>query len=103
MGFGEQLTMLIVLIVLLGVAYFMITTWSKRSQITAERESARRAQASDEGEEFDKAGDLREALRDRDVVAKQRERRFQLTGKDAEVAAKVLKRMLKQDRDGGID
>jgi hypothetical protein len=98
MGFGEQLTMLIVLIVVLGVAYFAITTWSKRAE--AKQASAPKAGTGLGDDEFDAAGDLREALKDRDAVAKRREQRFQLTGKDAEVAAKVLKRMLRQDRDG---
>ena len=98
MDFGEQLTMLIVLIVSLGAAYFGVTTWSKRA---ASRQANSPVVGGGVGDdEFDAAGDLREAMKDRDAVAKQREKRFQLTGKDAEVAAKVLKRMLKEDRDG---
>ena len=98
MDFGEQLTMLIVMIVLLGAAYFGVTTWSKRAGDRQANSPAAGGGVDDD--EFDVAGDLREALKDRDAVAKQREQRFKLTGKDAEVAAKVLKRMLKQDRDG---
>ena len=99
MDFGEQLTMLIVVIVLLGAAYFGVTTWSKRSG--SGQANASGARGVVDHDEFDAASDLRQAMESRDVVAKQREKRFQLTGKDAEVAAKVLKRMLKQDRGAG--
>jgi hypothetical protein len=101
MDFGEQLTMLVVLIVLLGVAYFLVTTWSKRAGSKAGDSAGTPVDLGLDDDKDDSAADLRQAMKDRDAVAKQREKRFQLTGKDAEVAAKVLKRMLKQDREEG--
>lgn len=99
MAFGEQLTMLLVLIVLLGTAYFAVTTWSKRNRKQGSEGGRAALDAGGGEDEVDSASDLRRAMKDRDALARQREKRFQLTGKDAEVAAKVLKRMLKQDRE----
>ena len=100
MGFGEQLTYLLVLIVVLGAAYFLVTMWSKKSAGAANPAGPGSAGGAGDVDEFDVAADLREAVDARDDVAKQREQRFNLTGRDAEVAAKVLKRMLKQGREG---
>ncbi len=96
---GDQLTVLGLLIVVLGVAYFGLTAWTKRSGKAAAKEAAGPPGGPGVADDVDMAADLRDAVDSRDQAAKQREKRFNLTGKDAETAAKVLKRMLRQDRE----
>ena len=101
MDAGSQITMILVLIVVLGAAYFAITIYSKRA--AAQQGEAGAGPGGALGEEIEEnveTIELRAAIKDRDRAAAQREKRFNLTGKDAEMAAKVLKRMLKQGREG---
>ena len=101
MDAGEQITLILVLIVVLGAAYFAITIYSKRAATQQGEGSAGPGGVLGEDIEED-AGtiELRSAIKDRDHAAAQREKRFNLQGKDAEMAAKVLKRMLKHGREG---
>lgn len=94
MEMSEQLTMLIVLILVLGLAYMGVNFWSKRNRAAGGGGPAR--------QNTDPADLLLEEVGEERPRAKSRERdiqqRFQLQGRDAEMAAKVLKRMLKQDQ-----
>ena len=113
MNFADEATMLVGLILVLGLAYMGVTFWSKKSGSSSggggilgglsggadtsvgaggPATNAVADMALDELEEkqpADKNVDRTTELR----------KRFKLEGKDAEVAAKVLKRMLSQDGD----
>ncbi|MDA0746745.1 MAG: hypothetical protein O2954_09500 [bacterium] len=98
MEFGEQLTMLIVLIVVLGLAYMGVTFWSKKNKAA---QIAGGAASPKDGSAGQKDFLLEEIEEERPKPKSQKgdlQQRFQLQGRDAEVAAKVLKRMLKKDQ-----
>lgn len=102
MGFTDQLTQLIVVVVVLILAYFGVMMWTKR---------VGKEGGTGGGGLFGLGGGSHTApsaslgLNDHAAeteIPKSTDRtkgRFNLTGRDAEVAAKVLKRMLKQDKD----
>ena len=100
MSFMDQLTQLIVVVVMLVVAYFGVMVWTRR----ANKEGGGGGlfgMGGGAGAESGGAHDLDDVSAGPDIPksADRNKGRFNLTGRDAEVAAKVLKRMLKQDRD----
>ena len=106
MGFAEQLTMLLAIIIVLGVILAGVTIWSRRS-------GSGDGGGSGGGGFFGlgslggggtESGDLKDQIELEDVMEeypkpsdRKKERRFDLKGPQAEIAAKVLKRWL---RDG---
>jgi len=95
---GGEATQLILIIVALVVVYGGVMFWTKRSG------KDKKAQPLAPRLE-DLGGDSGETALDGSVTSrdgsgpKKNSERFKLTGRDAEVAAKVLKRMLKQGRE----
>ena len=106
MDFGEQITQLLLVILALLVAFFGVTFWTKRKsgQLGGEPSSAEAppvpgGAGGTAGVEA--LGALDEATESKGGGGSGSEaaKRFQnLTGKDAEAAARILKRMLKQDK-----
>jgi hypothetical protein len=103
MNFTEELTMLVGLILVLGLAYMGVTFWSKRPVApgAAGGGGAGGADGTGSNAVADMALDELEENEPKRPVDRQTnlKERFKLSGKDAEVAAKVLKRMLKQGKD----
>ena len=112
MGFGEEITQLLLIIGALMLALGGVSMWSKRSGKGGEAGgggggagSAGAAGGMGIGDLGDATGGggsgLGEAVESRGGGSSDSRHgdRFKFTGKDAEVAAKVLKRMLKQDGD----
>ena len=103
MDAADELTMVVGMILVLGLAYMGVTFWSKKAGTPSsggpgggqggigEKGSAQQEAIDklllDEVQEKKSGGVKRDG---------QLRERFQLQGKDAEMAAKVLKRMLKQ-------
>lgn len=110
MSFGEEITQLLMIIVALIMALMGINYWTKRGgTLSLPSMGSRSKQGSTEHPETGtNAHDVAEAHVEGAIAAKKKgsggsaaERhgdRFNLTGKDAEAAARVLKRMLKQDK-----
>ncbi len=101
MDSGEQLVMMLMVILVLGLAYFGVTFWSTRRSASTDGPGAgggpggselpaHLSHLLDETEPVESASDARQ----------KRTQRLDLTGARAEMAAKVLKRMLKDDRQG---
>ena len=113
MDFTEEVTQLAVIIVVLLVAYLGINMWTKRGGgITIPSMGGRASGGGEAGEGGTGAGGVDVAGLDVDgaddgldgyprsgSVADRHGDRFNLTGRDAEAAAKVLKRMLQQDEE----
>ncbi len=114
MGFGEQMTQLMLIILALGLAYGGIMFWTKRTgngggggilgpggpaiQPPDLEDVAGTPPGTAGGGPGGVPGELGDAISDRvDGQTKAAERVQALTGRDAEAAARVLKRMLKQD------
>ncbi len=112
MSFGEEITQILVIIVVLLMAFFGLNFWTKRKKATAEiqQQAAENAGLASPGgsaaagASLDGSAavgaDMGEAMAEKSTSAtKSRQaknmERFDLKGKDAEAAAKVLKRMLK--------
>ena len=108
MGFEEQLTTLLILILVLGLAYAGVNYWSRKGAdlkggLLGKLVGGGGAASSDElapGAGLD--GDMgdegpRPSMSATGERVRQLNKRYELSGKDAEMAAKVLKRMLKQD------
>ena len=108
MGFTEQLTLLVAIIIVLGVILTVVTMWSKRSGSASggggggglfglgggggdSIDLENQIDLDEVVEEYPRPGDRKKGPR------------FELKGPQAEIAAKVLKRWLKQDRDGSED
>ena len=100
MDYGGEATQLFFVVILLVVAYFGVMIWTRRVN--------KRQPGEGVGGSGRIAGGGAVSAADTDYVdetgtpagkevANRRKGRFQLQGKDAEVAAKVLKRMLSQD------
>lgn len=94
---GGEVAQLMVIIVVLAVIYGGVMFWTKRP---GQDKKAQPGMGN-------LGGSLGVTGFDDDATAspggsraKKNSERFKLTGRDAEVAAKVLKRMLKQDREG---
>lgn len=101
MSSGVQLTQLIVIIVILVAAYFGVMMWTKRVGKEGSAGGGLLGLGGDAGGGGATGGgeDGRSSVSYDDQVPKGPDRkkgRFDLQGRDAEVAAKVLKRMLKQ-------
>jgi hypothetical protein len=105
MDFADEATMLVGLILVLGLAYMGVTFWSKKSGAPkagggmgggGEGNSAGGGPNAMPG--MDELDDNPANSRPVDKATALRER-FKLQGRDAEVAAKVLKRMLKPGKD----
>jgi len=102
MGFGDQLMQLMLIIVALLVALGGVTAWGRHrksggdSQSNPER-SVLNSVADDVSDESGRSGMVTPS----DQRHADRAERFDLTGKNAEAAAKVLKRMLQQDNQDG--
>ena len=100
MDHSAEATQLIVVIVILVVAYFGVMVWTRRVKNRPPGEGG-----GGIGVSGGAAGGIAGSADDTDgmgVPAKKKgpdrhKGRFQLQGKDAETAAKVLKRMLQQD------
>ena len=95
----NELPQLIIIIVVLLVAYGGIRVWTSRRP-------SENADGSPGGGVGQSATDQHLAdviVHDHSDIprADRNKSRFNLTGKDAEVAAKVLKRMLSQDKESG--
>tara|TARA_Y100000588_G_scaffold195036_3_gene209245 strand:+ start:9030 stop:9371 length:342 start_codon:yes stop_codon:yes gene_type:complete len=110
MSFTDELTQLIVVVVMLIAAYSGVMIWTRRSGGASKAGGGgglfgMGGGAGSGGD--DDAARPSLGLDDEDSgasVPKGADRhkgRFNLSGRDAEVAAKVLKRMLKQDPDEG--
>lgn len=101
MDFGSQITQLFMLIVALVVAYAGIMFWNKfnsnREQSLIKNEETSIAKGGNE--EIGLSSEVMPETFSGSVVKKNIQNRFELTGKDAEAAAKVLKRMLNQEKD----
>ena len=95
MSFADEATMLVGLILVLGLAYMGVTFWSKKSGSSSAGGPATNAVAD---MALDQLEDKQPANQTVDRATELRVR-FKLEGKDAEVAAKVLKRMLNQGGD----
>ena len=99
MDFGEEITQLLVIIVGLLVALFGLNFWVKRGggiNMPSTKSNSQNVQQYVE----DVDQDAEEKMADLKLPKTGKDRhgdRFDLTGKDAEAAARVLKRMLKQD------
>lgn len=90
MSSGDQLTQVVVIVVILVAAYFGVMMWTKR---VGKGGSAGGGGATAVGED----GGSSVSYDDQVPMGPDRKKdRFNLQGRDAEVAAKVLKRMLKQ-------
>lgn len=110
MDFSDELVMLILVILVLGLAYMGLSYWSNRAPTggagsgggTGVGKGAgggfgAMAGSGFAGEGDDASAPLNDGMASRpDVGSRKNEKRFNLQGKDAELAAKVLKRMLKQ-------
>ena len=98
MSFVEQLSQLIVVVAVLILAYFGVMIWTRKSAkgggggLFGSGPSAP-VKPLDLGDDTDFATEVPKKGHNRNKG------RFHLQGKDAEVAAKVLKRMLKQGGD----
>ena len=105
MDFTEEVTMLVGLILVLGLAYMGVTFWSKRPVAPGAAGGDGTAAGGAAGKGQNAVADMAlEELEEKQPPAHvdrqtDLKERFQLSGKDAEVAAKVLKRMLKQGKD----
>jgi len=117
MSFGQEITQILVIIVILLMAFFGLNFWTKRKKAAAElqQQAAENAGLVAPGGS-DAAGasldgsaaagaDMGEAMAEKSTSATKSSQaksmeRFDLKGKDAEAAAKVLKRMLKT---GNVD
>ena len=113
MNFADEATMLVGLILVLGLAYMGVTFWSKKSGsssggggILGGLSGGADTSAGAGGPATNAVADMAlDELKDKQPAdqtvdrATELRNRFKLEGKDAEVAAKVLKRMLNQDGD----
>lgn len=104
MSFMDQLTQLIVVVVMLVVAYFGVMVWTRRANKEGGGGTGGGGglfgMGGGAGVESGGAHDLDDVSAGPDIPkSADRKGRFNLTGRDAEVAAKVLKRMLQQDKD----
>ena len=113
MSFADEATMLVGLILVLGLAYMGVTFWSKKSGsssggggILGGLSGGADTSAGAGGPATNAVADMAlDELKDKQPAdqtvdrATELRNRFKLEGKDAEVAAKVLKRMLNQDGD----
>ena len=113
MNFADEATMLVGLILVLGLAYMGVTFWSKKSGsssggggILGGLSGGADTSAGPGGPATNAVADMAlDELKDKQPAdqtvdrATELRNRFKLEGKDAEVAAKVLKRMLNQDGD----
>ena len=98
MDFGEQMMQLMLVIVGLLVALGGVTAWSrhKKSSGGSQANQEQPAQVDDTADEMAE-GSGRSGMTASEHRHSDRADRFDLTGKNAEAAAKVLKRMLQQD------
>lgn len=104
MDYTEQATQLFVVLILLIGAYFGVMAWTRKANNRPPGKDGRGGSifgggggaGSTEGG-FSSSGDVDGMGIPAKSGADRNKGRFQLQGRDAEVAAKVLKRMLKQD------
>ncbi len=105
---GEAVQMIVIIVVLV-IAYVGITAWTKRPGRGGGGDAAGGGVTgagggplSDGVDDPAGAASLGDTIQSRGGSGSRRdEKRFQLQGHDAEMAARVLKRMLKQDKDKG--
>jgi len=95
---SDELTQMVLIVVVLIVAYAGLKAWTKRSGQGGDAGGAGSTGLGTQHEQM--LANLEAEIEvERPKSRKERnEERFTLTGKDAEAAAKVLKRMLKQDQ-----
>lgn len=106
MNFSEELTQLVAIIVLLLILYWGINSWIKQGGSLRilgvgkrdDGEAGKGGEASNAGlGDMVDDGDMAKPRSSGTGAADRHGDRFNLVGREAEVAAKVLKRMLKQD------
>lgn len=109
MNFSEELTQLVAIIVVLLIAYWGINTWIKQGGSLSipdvgkgadgeAGEGGKGGEAPSAGlEDMADDGGMETPRSSGDSAADRHGGRFNLVGREAEVAAKVLKRMLRQD------
>ena len=97
MDSSDQLVLMLVIILALGLAYVGVNFWSKR--MAASKDSSGSA-GTGVPAHLSHLEDETEAVESTSQTREKRTQKLDLTGARAEMAAKVLKRMLKDDGKG---
>ena len=100
MDAGEQLMMMLMIILVLGLAYFGVSFWSKRMGASKDGSGAGGGTGAGAPGNLSHLLDEVEEVQSDSQTREKRTQRLDLTGARAEMAAKVLKRMLKEDQKG---
>jgi len=103
---SEEFTQVVVIIIVLLGLYLGLNFWIKRGgslSLPSFRSSGKTDAAPDNHLPGGDTSTVDQAIRsksgNRSSAVERHGERFNLTGKDAEIAARVLKRMLKKDKD----